>query len=221
VNTIPALSGGVTGGGSGGIGSDFVAGGSGSPGSSLMGGVQADTIGALQAGSSVLAGMGAMVQGEDKATSLRGTATSDMIQAGEWTTQAGDERVMGENQVTGLKNQYLSAVSGSTARMGASGVDVGQGVGTANRTTLATNAVTGEQNDMLASQIRANRDQVNVMQAFAGASNANAAAQEDQAAGQSGLIGGLLTGGIDLLKSGVGQQVGTAVMSALPALLAL
>ena len=150
---------------------------------------QPQTIGALQAGSSVLSGLSTMGADQSRASSYQ-------IQGSEWRTQAGDEQVMGQNQVTGLKNQYLSAIGGSTARMAAGGLDVGQGVGQQQRTIIGQNEVGTGQVDMLASDIRAGRDNINALQAQEAASQANAA-------GTLGLVGGILGGGLKLLTAGI------------------
>ena len=158
-------------------------------GSLLSGAMNKDTIGGLQAGSSFLSGLGAMGAGTSKAASYK-------IQAGEWGTQAGDEFVSGQNQVTGLKSQYLSAVGGATAKLAAGGVDVGQGVGQTSRDIVGQNEANTGRVDMLASDIRSRRDQINVIQA-------NEAAKQADEAGQLGLIGGILGGGLKLLSAGV------------------
>lgn len=178
---------------------------------------QGDTIGAMQAGSSVLSGLGTMYSDQSKSRSYatQGNAAAIQsinygIQAGEWKTQAGDETVMGQNTVTGLKSQYLNAIGGMGARLGASGVDVGQGVGAAQRQTIAQNAVSASQTTMLASDIRARRDTINVLQAqdaqtqaLADVAASHAAATEGESAGKLALIGSVAGAGLKLLTSGV------------------
>jgi hypothetical protein len=149
----------------------------------------ARTIGGLQAGSSVLAGLGQMGADTSRAASYG-------IQAGEWGTQAKDENVMATNQVAGLKSQYLNAVGGETARMASGGVDVGQGVGQQSRNVIGQNAANAGQLDTLASDIRARRDTINQI-------GANEAADQANSAGVLGLVGGILGGGLKLMSSGI------------------
>ncbi|MFZ1963872.1 MAG: hypothetical protein WAU78_10500 [Roseiarcus sp.] len=187
-NMVPALSGGgapmqipdAAGNGLSGMGSP-------APGSALMG-QSAQTIGSIQTGSSVLDGLMQMGADQSKASSYQ-------IQAGEWGTQAKDEFVMGTNQVSNLKNQYLNAIGTGTTRMAAGGLDVGQGAGAQSRTTIGQNAATAEQNDMLASDIRARRDAINQIQANAAADQANLAAK-------LALVGGFLNTGAQAMSAG-------------------
>ncbi len=147
------------------------------------------TIGGLQAGSSVLSGLGTMMGDQSKASSYR-------IQSGEWATQAKDEVVSGANQVSGLKAQYLAQTGGATAKAAAGGVDVGQGTVGNARQAVGQNAVGTGQIDTLASDIRARRDTINQIQA-------DEAAKQADNAGTMALIGGILGGGLKLLSAGV------------------
>ena len=161
-----------------------------SMGSALMGQMTAPrTLGALQAGTSVLSGLGTMA-------SYNARASSDEIQAGEWGTQSKDEFVMGTNQVGGLKSQYLNDIGGVTSRAAAGGVDVGQGVAAGARTAIGQSAVSTGQVDTLASDIRARRDNINQIQA-------QAAADEAKNAGTMALLGGIFDGGLKILSAGV------------------
>ncbi len=162
-----------------------------SMGSAVSGAASApNTLGALQAGTSVLSGLGTMAAYDAR-------ASSDTIQAGEWQTQAGDEYVTGQNQMTGLKQQYLSDIGGIGSKAAAGGVDVGQGVVAGARNVIGQNAANMGQVTMLASDIRSRRDQINQIQA-------DAAAQEATDAGTMGLVGGILGGGLKLLSGGIG-----------------
>ena len=165
-NTIPGLVGGILG-GSGGIGSDYVAGSQLAGGSGGSGGlIGSRSIGSLQAASSVLAGLGEMGADQSRAASYR-------IQGSEWGSQATSDYVQGANEVGGLKAQYLAAIGQSTARTGASGVDVGQGVGQQTRTTIGQNAANAMQVTELAADVRRRRDLVNAIQANEAADQAD------------------------------------------------
>lgn len=158
-------------------------------GAGLFGGPSlSQDIGALQAGSSALSGLGALYAGQDQ-------AYADQAQAAAFRVQAATEAPEAQGQVAGLKQQYLAAVGGQSARMAAGGVDVGQGVGAANRQIMGQQVSASEQSAILAGDIRAHHDQANALMA-----DASAAAQ--QQSGQMGLIGGLLSGGLKLLMTG-------------------
>ncbi len=178
MNTIGALSGSAAGAASG-----AASGGS----SALLSGVGADSIGGMQAGSSVLEGLAKMGAATSKAASYG-------IQAGEWQTQAGSEFVEGTNQATGLKSQYLNAIGGMTARMAAGGVSVNSGA--AQRQAIGQEAIGTQQVDMLASDIRARRDNINVIQA-------QEAAKQATEAGQLGMVGAIGGAAMSLLTAGV------------------
>lgn len=162
----------------------------GAAGSGLFGiGTRAQDIGALQAGSSVLSGLGSLYAGSNR-------AASDRALASEFQAQAATEAPPAQVEVSGLKQQYLQAVGGQAARMAAGGVDVGQGVGATSRQIMGQNVAAAEQSSILSGDIRADRDRAN--QAMAQAS-----AAASQGAGEMGLIGGLLGGGLKLLTAGV------------------
>jgi hypothetical protein len=155
----------------------------------LAGFSQPKTLGALQAGTSVLSGLGAMQAYDSR-------ASSDQIQAGEYRSEAGDEFVQGQSQISGLKSQYLNDIGSLTAKAGAGGVDVGQGLSQNARQVIGQNAATAENVTSLASDIRARRDNINAIQA-------EAAAKEADSAGVLGLVGGILGGGLKMLSGGV------------------
>lgn len=206
MNLVSSLSGGLA----NGFGAT-AAGASASYGSQLLSGLGADSIGAAQMGTSILQGLAGMsaakTQGITRGADYRVNANQLRAQAGEWQTQAGDEFVTGQNQVSGLKSQYLNALGQSSTRLGASGVDVGQGVGAQQRQAIGQSATEAERVTMLASDIRARRDAINETWANANANSADAAAgaaeKQGDAAAKMGLLGGILSGGLKLLTAGI------------------
>jgi hypothetical protein len=150
---------------------------------------RAQDIGGLQATTSVLSGLGSLYAGKTR-------AASDIAQEAEYSAQAAADPVAGFSQATGLKQQYLQAVGQQSGRLAAGGVDVGQGVGAQNRTAMAQSAAIGEQTAILSSDIQRTKDVTNAAMAQAQAASA-------QGAGEMGLIGGLLGGGLKLLSAGI------------------
>ena len=160
------------------------------PGGGMLSGFTTPrTLGALQMGTSVLAGLGEMGAYDSRAASAQ-------IQAGEWATQSKDEFVMGQNQVTGLKSQYLNDIGGLTSKAAAGGIDVGQGGAAQARATIGQRAADAGQIDMLASDIRSRRDNINQIQA-------DEAAKQASSAGTLAMLSGILGGGLKILSAGV------------------
>lgn len=143
-------------------------------------------IGALQASSSMLGAMASLYAGQAKAGGYE-------TQAGEYRMRAAGEGVDAQSQSLGIKNQFLAAVGSQDGRLAAGGYDLGQGVAQSNRTAMAQSATASQGLALLAGKVRADQDQSNAYMADAAASDA-------KGAGDVGMLGTLLNGGLKLLR---------------------
>lgn len=129
----------------------------------------------MQATSDILSGLGSYQANQTR-------AASGQISAMNYRAQATNEQVMGQTDVTNLKQQYLSSVGRADSQIAGGGLDVGQGVAQATRQTIGQNAAAMTNVTNLAASIRANRDNMAAIEA-------DASAKQAQAAGMLSLIG--------------------------------